>query len=218
MKKTVIAVCAAVTALTGCSMARGVHEDLPAAALVTGSINTTGHVDVFRNGQMPQRPIIRIAKVAAHGNAYATQDTLEAAIVEEALKLNADCVMLAGENVTDEGTIGTYGGHLFSSAIIKKPHLYGIACKYSKVRLGITPNKDGVVSYVTAGSAAESAGIVEGDKLLAINGVPIVGQPFIIDTQVASKNPGDQVVIEILDRDGRKVRKVLTLPAIAATR
>ncbi|CAJ4429108.1 Predicted protease with the C-terminal PDZ domain [Burkholderia pseudomallei] len=216
MSKTVFAISTATAVLTGCSMARGVHEDLAPAALVTGSVNTTGHVDLYRDGQLPQRPIIRIAKVAAHGNSYATKETLEATLVDEALKLNADCVIIAGANVTDDGTIGSYGGHIFSSAVIRKPHLYGIACKYSKVRLGIVPNKDGVVSYVATGSAAEKAGIVEGDKLVAINGIPVVGNPFIIDTQVASKNPGDQVTLEILDHDGHKQRKVFTLPALTS--
>lgn len=217
MKISTIIACSAVSVLAGCAMAQGAYEDLPPAALVTGSSNVNGRIDLYRDGQMPPRPIIRIAKLAAHGNAYATQETLEATLIEEARKVNADCVIEVAENVTNDGTVGAYGGGFFSSSVIRKPHLYGIACKYSKVRLGITPGKDGLVSYVADNSVAERAGITEGDKLIAINGIPLSGNPFVIDTQITSKNPGDKIVIEFLDHHGHKERKILTLPSITPT-
>ncbi|MFD1557883.1 PDZ domain-containing protein [Paraburkholderia silviterrae] len=187
------------------------HEELPPGAVSTGSVNTTGHVDIYRNGDLPRRPFYCLAKVAAHGNADATHDTLETTLESETLKLNADCLLLTAENVTNDGTIGSYGGGLFSSTQIKRPHLYGVACKYSQVKLGINQDKDHVVSYVSDGSPAATAGIVEGDKILAINGVSIASSPFVTETEVSTKKPGDTVTIEFLNKSGKKERKVITL-------
>lgn len=194
-------------------MARAVHEDLPPAALVTDSVNVTGQVDIYRNGDLPKRPIIRIAQVGAHGNGYATEETLEQALVKEALKVNADCIILTNREVSKDETIGSYGGGIFMANSIQRPHLYGIACKYAKVSLGINANKDGLITYVTAGSAAAKAGIVEGDKLLAVNGVPISSSPFVIEREISVKKPGDVVKVEFLNKNGDKESRSVTLGA-----
>jgi membrane-associated protease RseP (regulator of RpoE activity) len=213
MKITLIAATLGVAALTGCSMARGVHEDLPPAAYATGSSTAAGHVDVFKDGDLPKRPVIRIAKVAAHGNGYATQATLEETLVQEAKKVNADCLVITASNVSKDETIGTYGGGLFSSAQIQRPHLFGVACKYAQVRLGINQDKDHVITYVTEGSPAATAGIVEGEKIIAINGVPITASPYLVETEVSVKRPGDTVKLELLDQSGQKQSKTITLSA-----
>ncbi|MCV6795661.1 PDZ domain-containing protein [Achromobacter ruhlandii] len=211
MKKTLIAV-SLVTILGGCAAAQAVHEDLPPAASMRGQVNTTGKIDVFSNGMIPQRPIVRIASIGAHGNAYADNKTLRGKMEQEALSLGADCLIIVGGEISKDETIGSYGGGVFTSNQIQRPHLYGVACKYAQVGLGLQANsKTGVIQYVTADSPAAKAGIVEGDTLLAINGVSFSSNPFVFETEVGTKKPGDVVKVEVLDKAGVKVAKTFTL-------
>ena len=108
---------------------------------------------------------------AAHGIGYATTETLEQKLSEEAATLKSDVVIVEKFKITNDETVGTYGQGIMLSDSIKRPHLYGIACRSSKIALGIKyDHKEGTVQYVNANSLAARAGITEGDKLLAING------------------------------------------------
>lgn len=213
MKKSLsnIVIVAAVTVLGGCAAAFGVHEKLPPANYVSLSEPKTGALEVIRPGETPSRPVIRIANVAAHGNGFADQATLEKTLIQEAEKLNSDCLMILGKEVTKDETIGSYGGGLFSSSQIQRPHLYGIACKYSKVRLGIKWDKNGVIDYVFSKSVAERAGITEGQKLLAINGQPFDFGSYVVEKEIGARQPGDKVVVEVLSKNGEKIKKELVL-------
>jgi hypothetical protein len=197
--------------LAGCGTATGVHEKLPPANYVSLNEAKTGPIEIIRQGETPSRPTIRIANVAAHGNAYADLAKLEATLIREAESLNADCLYILGKEVTKDETIGSYGGGFFSSSQIHRPHLYGIACKYAKVRLGLKWDKDGIVEYVFSGSVAERAGIVEGQKILAINGQPFIYGSYLIEKEISSRNPGDRALIELLSKNGEKLKKDLVL-------
>ncbi|WP_138922339.1 PDZ domain-containing protein [Hylemonella gracilis] len=196
----------------GCASASGVHELLPSANYMSSS-QGNGSVDVFRQGESPSRPYVRIAAVAAHGNAYADQATLERVLVQEAQKVGADCVTITGKEISKDEGVGTYGGGIMMSSQIQRPHLYGIACRYSKVRLGISWDKEGFITYVSSGSAADRAGLVEGQRLAAINGVPFSYGGYFMEKEVVSKSPGDVVVLEVLSRNSEKIRKEVVLEA-----
>lgn len=202
---------ATATMLGGCAAAFGVHEKLPPASYISLSEPKTGVLEVIRTGETPSRPIIRIANVAAHGNGFADQATLEKTLIQEAEKLNADCLIVLGKEVTKDETVGSYGGGVFTSNQIQRPHLYGVACKYSKVRLGIKWDKNGVIDYVFSGSVAERAGITEGQKLLAINGQPFIYGSYVVEKEIGVRKPGDKVLIEVLSKNGEKIKKELTL-------
>jgi len=213
MTKTAIAVCLGAVVLSGCSMAWGVHQSLPYAPQVSGALSTSGHVDVYRDGDRPRRPIILIAKLGANGNGYATDDTLVKTLVKEAQKVDADCLVITNSSVSRDETVGSYGGGLLFTSQIKRPHLYGIACKYSKVIAGLNADKNGLVGYVPSGTPAARAGIVEGDKLLALNGEAITSSPYVAEREVSLKSPGDKVTVDYLDKNGEKHTTVLTLDA-----
>jgi len=196
----------------GCSTAWGRHQLTPLAELSRSKGPCPTEVDVVRIGQTPKRPIIRIALVAADGNGYATYETLEATLKQEATKVCADVVVVTGHQVTSDETVGTYGGGLFLSNTIKRPHLFGIAGRYAKVKLGMNCERtDGTINYVETGSCAEEIGLTEGAKILAVNGIFIGSDEFAIEREVLSREPGDTVRVEYLTKDGMKVTKEVKL-------
>ena len=214
MTKTILAV-SLVAILGGCASANVVHEDLPPASVMRDVVNMSGKIDVYKDGYMPKRPVVRIAKIGAHGNGYANNQTLQAKMEQAALAMGADCLVITNGEVTKDETFGTYGGGIWMSDQIRRPHLYGITCKYSQVRLGVqADSKTGVIQYVTADSPAARAGIVEGQKLLAVNGIPYGGDNAILETEVSTKRPGDVVIIEVLNKEGVKESKKITLTGI----
>ena len=205
----------AVVLLSGCGMSHGARESLPGANVVaTSSPRDAESVRLFKDGEQPDKPVIKIAKIGAHGNGYADKSVLEKRLQIEAAKLGADCVIVTGFEVTKDETVGTYSGGMMVSNSIKRPHLYGIACRYTKVSLGFFFNlKDYVVTYVKANSTAEKIGLTEGCKLLAVNGVPVTGGQTVMEKEMLSKNPGDKVTLEWVDKSGTKVKKEATLEA-----
>lgn len=58
---------------------------------------------------------------------------------------------------------------------------------------------------------ASKIGIVEGDKILAVNGHPLLGDPFLLEREITSKEPGQRVTIEFLTKDSVKVMREITL-------
>jgi Do/DeqQ family serine protease len=76
-------------------------------------------------------------------------------------------------------------------------------------QLGITTNKGVVVTQVQPGSAAERAGLIAGDVIIALNDVELT-EPNVFRNQIASSAPGSEVTLTIL-RDGRERRITVTL-------
>lgn len=189
-----------------CSMAISRHQLLPASKCYTDNeIKKAEEIDILRDGEPAKKPIVRIAKVVAHGNGFATMETLESKLKEVTASLGGDLVYVTQYQVTNDETIGSYGSGLMISEQIKRPHLYGIACRYSKVRLGVnwgTPR--GLIVYVTSGSIAEKIGLKEGYRIIAINGKFIDVNGYVLETELSAKNPGDKIKIEYLDTDQNK--------------
>lgn len=79
------------------------------------------------------------------------------------------------------------------------------------VALGVNANKDGVVEYVRSGSVAQKVGLVEGMKILAVNGNFVQGDEYIFEREILSRQPGDRVQIEYLDKNGEKIFKEVIL-------
>lgn len=156
--------------ITGCGMARGVH-DLRALNQDTPRTNkTVNEIVVYTQDSPPSRPFIVIADVAAHGNGYADNSVLLDILKKETVKVGAEMVMITNKEVTSDEVVGTYGGGFMMTSQIKRPHLYGIAGIYSKVKIGITVGEDGLIRYIAANSSADKAGMKEGMRLLSIKG------------------------------------------------
>lgn len=192
--------------LSGCATAVGYHDMLPPSKHYTNLAPTPpGEVDLFQKGDAPAKPCVRIATIAVHGNGHATKHLLEDKLTEEAGKLGADLVIVTQYQVTNDQSIGTYGGGIMTSTRINTPHLYGVACKYSRVLLGVFLDKKGVIEYVTSGSIAEKHGLKEGDKVVAINGKFLNMNDFTLEEEVNIKSPGDKIKIEYVNKDHEKI-------------
>jgi len=198
---------------TGCAMARGQHELFPTANMMPPAKVRTEAVQLYRDGAMPESGCFKVAKLAAHGNGYANAHTLEEKLQDEAADIGAESVIVLGSQVNNGMTVGTYGGGIAMGSTIQYPSMYGIACRTPQAFTGARTggkDKDFIVEYVTKGSAADEAGLIEGDKLLTINGRFVADDPFLWEKEIYARTPGEQVTIEYL-RGGKKQSTVLRL-------
>lgn len=199
-----------ISTISGCILAVGNHSYLPTVSKVHKAYRQANDIEIYKQGSLPSKGVVYIANVAAHGNGYATIDTLENTIKEEAAKVGAELVVLTKYQVSKDETVGSYSGGMFMSNQIQRPHLYGLAGVYSKVTLGIVVEGNGNIKYVASGSPAEKAGLKEGMQVLSINGVYFQNIE-ILQQEVSIKNPGDVITIEYLDSSKEKKKTSVTL-------
>ncbi len=196
--------------VSGCGMAYTVSEPLPLANKVNRANKTANEIEIYKQGTVPEKAVIYIANIGTHGNGYANTDTLENAMKKEAAKIGAELVILTQYQVSKDENVGSYSGGMFMSQQIQRPHLYGIAAVYSKVRLGAIIEDSGNIKYVTADSPADKAGLKEGMQMLSINGVYYRGHA-IWQQEAGIKNPGDVITVEYLDKSKEKRKVTITL-------
>jgi Do/DeqQ family serine protease len=72
-------------------------------------------------------------------------------------------------------------------------------------QLGITDNRGVVVTQVQPGSAADRAGVIKGDVIIALNDVEL-SDPNVFRNQIASRVPGSEVTLTILR--GRREQRI----------
>ena len=207
MPKTLktITVASMVLILSGCGMARGVHEYNSAAKNTPKAHKSPVEIEVYTQDNPPPKPVIYIANVAAHGNGYADNNVLLTTLKEETSKAGAELVFITNKEISKDEIIGSYSGGIMMSNQIKRPHLYGVAGVYSKVRIGITAGNDGIIKYINADSPADKAGLKEGMRILSING-KYFNNVNLFQKEVSNKSPGDVVIIEYLNRDNNKMK------------
>jgi hypothetical protein len=195
--------------LSGC-MADTVYELRPIASQVPRSSRKPEEIELYKSGTVPPKPAVAFANIGAHGNGFATMETLETAMRQRAAALGADLVVLTQYEVTRDETVGSYGGGFFTAQQIQRPHLYGIAAVYARVRIGLVLEDNGNIKYVVADSPAEKAGLKEGMQVLSLNGVYYHNRS-VLDQEVGIKNPGDVVTVEYLDNSKEKKKVTVTL-------
>lgn len=66
------------------------------------------------------------------------------------------------------------------------------------------------IAQVFPNSPAEKAGLEVGDVIVTANGYPVLGT-YTLNKRILSLNPGDEVSLEILKRDGSRLLKKATL-------
>ena len=81
--------------------------------------------------------------------------------------------------------------------------------------LGIMYTEDAMgvrVAQVFPGSPAEEAGLEVGDLIVTANGYPVLGT-YTLNKRILSLDPGDEVSLEVLKRDGSRIlRKAVLAP------
>ncbi len=76
-------------------------------------------------------------------------------------------------------------------------------------RFKLRPNEGALVTHVQEDSPADTAGILVGDILLALNGNPVWGAGDLI-RKIRRHHPGDEIVLDILE-DGERWQARVTL-------
>jgi len=206
--------------LSGC-LAWGKHEMLPPAGYISTLVPVPADsVQLYREGEMPKRSCIRIAKVAARGNTYATRGTLEDAIRFEAASIGADYVMVYPQQGIKDKMInslflGEWGWTSLTGTTItehiQRSNLYGVACRSAAVRFGAHADKEWKVENIYRNTTADRLGIKIGDQVLAVNGRLLAGDMYAIDQEVLLKQPGESITVDYLTQDGTKFTKDIVL-------
>jgi len=121
----------------------------------------------------------------------------------------------------DTGTAANNIGFSISSEEVQRvlatlrDQANGVERQQGYLGVGLTDRTDGgqgaVIASVEDGSPAATAGIKEGDVVVAINGRPIAGRTGMIAV-VRDAQPGDAVKITI-ERNGKSVTLAATLVA-----
>ena len=184
----------------GCAASRVVTEDLPVT--VQRGAPSAVLVPVFENGYTkPTRAVIPFAQMGAHGNGYATRDSLKRDLSLKAAKLGADCVWVSNSEVKNAGTVTSYGNGFAMSEPVQCLSMYGQACVWSPVRVGLAIDKDNKVTDVIPGGAADRAGLKINDRILAMNKNRLTGDPLAMSRALAVVVPGQEVDTEIVGPD-----------------
>jgi hypothetical protein len=202
--------------MSGCSVAVGGHMLLPPAQYLNAAPKEVSEVGVYSPHTRPTQACLRLAQVEAHGNGYATYETLQETLVVEAAEIGADYLLVDALQVTADETVGTYAAGVMISSQIHRPHLSGTACRSPKVTIGLhfkDQLQGWLIRYVMPQSPADEAGFKEGETLLTVNGVFVPDNPYLFDREVAEAKPGDQMTFEVLDKKGDKIVRNVRLRA-----
>ena len=101
------------------------------------------------------------------------------------------------------------------AAIVAEQLIAGEQVRFAFLGVSVSPGPAGeggaLVDDVVRGSAADDAGILVGDLIVAVDGSPISG-PAALRTQVISRHPGDTVELAIL-REGDRLMVTAILDA-----
>ncbi|MGA2223925.1 MAG: PDZ domain-containing protein [Syntrophobacteraceae bacterium] len=210
--KKVLLIGLAIIGLSGC-MTSSQYQMTPVAKSLPQYLPVDpAKVVVYGEGEKPHRPVIPIAIIGTIGNAVCDRACLEKGLQEKAAQLGADCVVVLGTNIANVGSMSIYWGHgISTNQPLNQTRLYGGAFKYNNVWIGMKLDKDGVVEYVWPDSSAEKSGIVEGDKVLTVDGKLISNDVWVLPTALATKSAGSVLKIEYLDRKGEKQHKNIAI-------
>lgn len=195
--------------LSGCQTANTVKKMLDVSNGMLLQQVSPENVAVLKGKEAPKKSATKIAEIGAHGNAYAKREFLEEQLKQEAAKIGADFIYVSDIQMSKDETVAVYGDGILLAEQVQRPHLYAYAYKYSKVKLGINVDKDGTVKYVNSGGAFDKAGIKEGYKILAFNGI-YAGSEDVRDNELAKLNVGDKLIVECLNEKQEKVKFEVT--------
>jgi membrane-associated protease RseP (regulator of RpoE activity) len=155
-------------------------------------------------GRAP-RAVVPFAAMGAHGNGYANRASLKKDLAGRAAAMGADCILIGGSQINQGPTVMSYGGGTAISQQVQTMSLYGWACMWAPVRLGLQWDKDNKVLDVVPGSPAERAGIVISDRILAIGSERITSDPWAAYRATWRARPGQTLDIEVVRVEGSRV-------------
>jgi hypothetical protein len=196
--------------LSGCQTANTAKKMLDVSNSMVLQQVSPENVAILRGKEASKKPATKIAELGAHGNAYAKKDFLEDQLKQEAAKIGADFIYVSDVQISKDEKVAVYGDGILLADQVQRPHLYAYAYKYSKIKLGVDiDHKDGTIKYVNSGGAFDKAGIKEGYKILAFNGV-YVGSEDARENELAKLNVGDKLIVECLNEKQEKVKFEVT--------
>jgi hypothetical protein len=184
-------------------MANVVVEPTPLG--MTPNPKTKTPPPVFEVGTSPGRPGIPIYRMGAHGNGYANRGYLSKRLAEKGQELGADFVMLEQQQVNAGPVVTSFGNGMAISDQVHTLSLYGTAYVWSPVKLGVRwggPNFE--IADIEPTGPGAAAGLKIGDRLLAVNDIRVMADPYAVSRITSKAKPGDVVKLEILDRQGNQ--------------
>ncbi|MBI3818616.1 MAG: hypothetical protein HY286_08000 [Planctomycetes bacterium] len=195
---------AIVSAAAGCKMANVVSTPLPTD--VPAREKVVDIVPYYAIGtSMPPKGGIPFAQIGAHGNGYADFEYLCNRIAKKAAELGADFAIVYDSRTNQGPTITSIYGDLFSSTAISSTiqtlSVYGYALVNSPVSLGTKFDDKNVIIDITPDLSFARAGIKIGDRVLAIGGIRLTGDPWAKYRAINLMSPNVSVKIEVVGPD-----------------
>ena len=115
--------------------------------------------------------LVPYAAVLASGDA--SREALSRAILKDATKLKADVVIVNQPQSQNTGSIYIdYGIGIGSIQPVYTNSLQGTCFRIARCSIGLTSDRNGMVTSFASDSSAKTTGILEGDTIVSINGVP----------------------------------------------
>lgn len=206
-----------ITFLSSCAVVHTRYEDLPTKNISTitktSIINPT--IIKHREATSLNRSFYCSSILWVWGNTAANEGDLIKKLKEEAVKNNAPLVLRSDLRHDSSSSQSVYLGYgLTQTSPILLPMIDARLCHYSKVQFGARFEKNGIISYVNDNSPASKSGLKEGMKILKLNETFVPGNDFAIDLEIRAKNPGDRVLVEYLDINGKKNKTTITLDPV----
>lgn len=168
-------------------------------------------IDVFKSGLKPKLPSINFAYITAWSSTNINLDNLDIRVTNIAKMLGAEYVILLDRESEVTGSMTNYYSTTSASYNTYTVSRKALAGVYSKVYAGFFVEKDGIISFIQPDSPADKAGLREGNKILSINGVYFLQDPYVLYREISIKNIGDNIMIDYLDKNNDKKKTSLKL-------
>jgi hypothetical protein len=164
---------------------------------------------------MQQLPACQLFAVISATSGSSSWEAMARRIWQEGAELGADLIILQQGDKVYAGSVGNYWGFgVTTTQPVYHDLLFGGCFKIPAGRLGLFSDETGMIIVLTEGGHAREAGLLEGDKILSMDGVPWdKSQNSGLPTKLLGLRP-DQVVNLVCVRPGtgRLEGKVKCIP------
>jgi membrane-associated protease RseP (regulator of RpoE activity) len=162
-------------------------------------------VPVYESGgERPPRAMIPFARIIVSGNGYADREFLNGIIAKRAAELGADAALVNPPQTAYAGTVTTsVSAYSAVSQPVYAMGAVGFACVWSPSKIGVQWDDQYRVIDVTPDGPAARAGVRIGDRVLAIGGERVTGDPLAASRAALKMLPGASVAVELVAPDNQ---------------